>query len=80
MSLFDSLKKGAKVVGQAAVEQYKEDAKKLQKMKEDAEEYEERFSSLSDEELLRKVKNVSGAKKVACIRLLKARGYHPKSD
>lgn len=80
MSLFDNLKKGAKVVGQAAVEQYQKDAKNIQKMKEDAEQYEERFSSLSDEELLRKVKTVSGAKKAACIRLLKARGYRPKSD
>lgn len=80
MSLFDNLKKGAKVVGQAAVEQYQKDAKNIQKMKVDAEEYEERFSSLSDEELLRKIKTVSGARKVACIRLLKARGYRPKSD
>ncbi|WP_295735223.1 hypothetical protein [uncultured Oscillibacter sp.] len=80
MSFFDSLKKGAVIVGQAVGEQIQSDFTKMQKMKSDVDFYQQKFESLSDEELLRKFRSSSGSRKIACGRLLKARGYRPKAD
>lgn len=47
----------------------------MQEKMERIERYKERYDSLSDEELFRKMKSSSGDAKMACIALLKERGY-----
>lgn len=80
MPFLDILKKGATMLGQALGDQIRSDYSKILKMKNDADVYQEKYESLSDEELLRKFRNSSGAQKAASGRLLKARGYYPKND
>lgn len=80
MDFLNSLKKGIIVVGQVVGEQIQSDFTKIQKMKRDVDLYQQKFESLSDEELLRKFRSSSGSQKIACGRLLKARGYKPKTD
>ena len=78
MSFLDGLKKGAAVVGHMVWEQIQADFSKIQKMRADIDLYQEKYEPLSDKELLKKFKNSTGAQKIACGRLLKARGYGSK--
>lgn len=66
MSFWDAVKDVAKATGSYAKSQLNE-----------VQEYKERYESLDDDALYRRFKNSSGAKKMACLQLLKERGFHP---
>lgn len=68
MSFMESLGKAA---GRAAKSAYDG----LEAKYENIQKYKERNSNLSDEELFKKAKRSSGDEKLACMQLLKERGY-----
>lgn len=68
MSFLKSVGSFAADVGKAAVRDTMQKAERIQA-------YMDRFDSLSDEQLMKKMKSSSGEAKLACIQLLKNRGY-----
>lgn len=66
MAFWDVMKGAAQSAGSYAKSQV-----------EDLQSYKDEYCMLSDKKLYRKMQNSSGAKKLACLQLLKERGYHP---
>ena len=64
-----------KSVGSFVADVGKEAVRDTMRKTERVQEYMDRFDSLSDEQLMKKMKSSSGEAKIACIQLLRNRGY-----